>query len=309
MKPLSCLEVLEQIELYATGECDETEKSAIRQHLAHCPACFRAEQEARAMLGLLDLRLQEPDRLRRLQARLCTEEGRPRSVTLLPFARRIAAIAAMLLLAVGLSVWFRVQESLDQRSANPIVVALGSAETVRNVAPAMVDLKPTPMAFKAEDIARIYSLDLGKKTAAEFRQAIETAKAPVPEPPQVNLSLELRNATDRQLKIHVGGEGSELKLDLVGPGVVTAPGNFQADFLTPKTISLKPGQIHHLDIRRLVYGSRGNTWAAYWTKPGDYMLKLRYKVGVSQNGKVRFVKLQAQPVHVQVQLKKVGGGK
>jgi len=306
MKTLSCAEVLEQIELYAAGEWDEAAKSGIRQHLAHCPACSRAEREAREMLGLLDLRLQEPDRLRRLQARLRTEEGRPKSVKLLPFARRVAAIAAMLLLAVSLSVWFRAQEGLDQRSDNPIVVALGPAEAVRNVAPAIAEFKPTPMAFKADDTARIYSLDLGKKTAAEFRQAIEAVKAPVPEPPQVNLSLELRNATDRQLKIHVGGEGSELKLDLVGPGVVTAPGNFQADFLTPKTISLKPGQIHHLDIRHLVYGSRGNTWAAYWTEPGDYTLKLRYKVAVSQNRDVRFVTLQSPPVQIQVQLKKAG---
>jgi hypothetical protein len=259
------------------------------------------------MLGLLDLRLQETDRLRRLQARLRIEDRQPKSVKLLPFARRIAAIAAMLLLAVGLSVWFRVQEPMAQRNEHPIVVALGPVEGVRNVAPALAEHKSTPMAFKAEDPARIYSLDLANKTAAQFRQAIETGKQPVPEPPQVNLSLELRNATDRELKIQVGGEGSELKLDLVGPGVVTAPGDFQADFLRPRTITLKPGQSHHLDIRRLVYGSRGNTWAAYWTEPGDYTLKLRYKVAVSQNREARFVRLQSPPVHVQVQLKKAAG--
>src|SRR5262249_32761104 len=104
--PLTCPDVEARLDLFAADECDAAEAEAIRRHLAHCPRCTTAYDEARQLVGLLDLRLQEPERLRRLEARLAAEETPRRGVRRLPVAlRRVAALAAMLLLTVALTGW------------------------------------------------------------------------------------------------------------------------------------------------------------------------------------------------------------
>ncbi len=310
MSPLSCQDVVERIELFAAGECDEPERSALRQHLSHCSACARLEQEARELVGLLDLHLREPERLGRLQARLRVE-GRPsaRPAKILPFTRRLSALAAMLLVAVGLSLWIHSQGQFT--SQNPLVLAWGPAESARNVEPALFH-QPAVAAVKAEENIRVYALDLHGKTAAQFRQEIQTAKDRLPDPPLVNLSLELRNATDKALQVYVGAEGSELILDLSGPGVVSAAAGFAADFLVSKTIQLEPGRSYRLPITRLVFGSRDKVQAAYWTEPGEFTLAFRYKVALSPaprgapravlpgGEKIGFVTLRSAPMKIQV---------
>src|SRR5262249_4880478 len=102
MTPLSCDEVRTQIDLYAAGECGEPARSAIGRHLTRCPGCARAHEEARQLVGLLDLRFGEPRRLERLRDRIEAEaRPRPARLRLLRFPRQVAALAALLLLAVG----------------------------------------------------------------------------------------------------------------------------------------------------------------------------------------------------------------
>jgi hypothetical protein len=109
MKPLPCSEVEAQIELFAAGECDEPTSSAIREHLAGCPRCAEAFRSAQQLLGLLDLRFQEDERLERLRQRLAAEQVTvvQSKARILPFLRRAGALAAMLLVAVGLFLWLR----------------------------------------------------------------------------------------------------------------------------------------------------------------------------------------------------------
>ena len=123
MNTLTCPQVVEQIELYAAGECDEPERTAIQRHLASCSACARAEREARQLAGLLDIRFQEPDRLERLQRRI-ESEGRWRPRSVLPLVRRLAAAAAVVALAVGLSFWFRSFSPEGGASEGPLVASL-----------------------------------------------------------------------------------------------------------------------------------------------------------------------------------------
>jgi putative zinc finger protein len=299
---MTCAEFQDQIELYAAGECDEPEQAAIRQHLAHCPACLRIEQEAREMLGLLEVHLREKESLQRLQARLRSEEDRPRTVKLLPFARRVAAVAAMLLLAVGLSVWFRSPDPFG--TPNPLVLAWGPAPGIRNL-PEHVEHHPAIAALKGGQKTQVYDLDLRGKTAKEFSRAIAQAEDHLPEPPLVNLGLELRNTTEHELTVHVGGKGTELMLDLTGPGVITTTtaNSFGADFLIPKRITLQRGQIYRLPISRLVYGTPDKIQVAYWSEPGEYQLKVRCKVGLTstpQGGKMAYVTLRSVPLKIQV---------
>jgi ferric-dicitrate binding protein FerR (iron transport regulator) len=102
MSPLTCDEVEAQIDLYAAGEGDAAERAAIQMHLTRCPACTRTYREAQQLAGLLDLHFQEPERLRRLHARLDGPERRVLRLPRVPAApRRAAALAALILLTVG----------------------------------------------------------------------------------------------------------------------------------------------------------------------------------------------------------------
>jgi hypothetical protein len=102
MTPLTCPEVLDQIELHASDECDEPVHSAITQHLAACSSCAAAHQEAQQLVGLLTLRFREEAGLKRLQAKVEAEARRGRGAArILPLLHRWAAVAAMLLVTVG----------------------------------------------------------------------------------------------------------------------------------------------------------------------------------------------------------------
>ncbi len=320
MNAIACHEVLDLIELYAAGECAEADRTAIHHHLASCAACARAERESRQLLGLLDIRIQEPDRLRRLHGRLEALD-RPTAKRIRPFLPRLAAVAAMLFLALGLSIGFRLFGPVDGSGDGPIVVALGPAEQI--VVGPEFKLERAPAALKmdsrqvpAKPLA--YSLDLGGKTAAEFRRQLSESRdiGRLPPPPLVNLRLELRNRSDRPVRLFIGAEQSELLLNLSGPGVATAvtKDGFGAAFLIPKTIVLGPGQSYALPIGRLIYGSRQRMRCAYWTQPGEYTLAIRYKAALSppprgaprarvdghEEGEIGFVLLHGEPIRVTV---------
>jgi ferric-dicitrate binding protein FerR (iron transport regulator) len=102
MSPLTCHEVEERIDLCAVGECDAAEQAAVQAHLAHCPACALAYREALQLAGALDLHFQGPERLQRLEDKLEAERRPRRRPLILPYPRRVAALAALVLLTFGL---------------------------------------------------------------------------------------------------------------------------------------------------------------------------------------------------------------
>ncbi len=120
MDPQTCAQVQDDIELFAAGECDPATAALVSRHLAACPACARALEESRQMLGLLELRLREPDGLERLRDRLHAEERKRRSARFVTVAR-VAAVAAVLLLIVGVYTW--VASTVDRGPGTPAVVA------------------------------------------------------------------------------------------------------------------------------------------------------------------------------------------
>jgi len=96
---MNCREVEEHIELFAAGECPPAIAVDVERHMATCAACRQCVAETRQLLALLDQRFHEPERLRRLQARLDAVDRRA------PLRYRWLAAAAALLLAVGLGWW------------------------------------------------------------------------------------------------------------------------------------------------------------------------------------------------------------
>jgi hypothetical protein len=110
MRALTCSDVEAQIDLHAAGECSAAESAAISRHLEQCERCAQTFREAQQAIGLLDAHSQQAERLERLHDRLeVVRKSPPRGTRILPFFRSAAALAAMLLVVVGLFVWLHRQ--------------------------------------------------------------------------------------------------------------------------------------------------------------------------------------------------------
>jgi hypothetical protein len=130
-----------------------------------------------------------------------------------------------------------------------------------------------------------YTLELGGKSAAEFKKAVEggDATGEYPEAPAVDLVLELRNTGDKDVQVKVGGTMNVIDLDLQGPGAVSAQLKRQITnklLIASKTITLAPGKSEEVPVTSLGYGFKGG-YRAWWTEPGKYTLSASYKTSVS----------------------------
>jgi hypothetical protein len=125
-----------------------------------------------------------------------------------------------------------------------------------------------------------YTLDLGGRTAAEFRKLLETGD---PAPPAVDLEAQLRNTGDKEITVLVGGDDTQLLMDLKGPGAVVAKRNPNVtdERRGARRVTLAPGQATVIPIKRLAFGFRMIGKVAYWLEPGDYTLTVSYRTAVS----------------------------
>jgi hypothetical protein len=290
MSPLRCAEIEGRLDLYAAGECDAPEAGAIDRHLAACPRCATAYREARDLLALLDLRWQEPERLRRLTERLAAEEEPRRVVRRFPSGvRRFAALAALLLLAVAPLCW--LSPPAAPVADGGLAIALHQ-ENVRGL--------PAALMMPGIEVARG-----GPKTApAGAQQELPVAKAGDHRPPpEVDLALELRNTTDSEMRVEVAGPRTELRLELQGPGVKVTQADEEPNQATKaEIVTLKPGQSHTLRITRLEDGRPGARRQLYWTEPGDYTLTARIATVASSPGLgERRITARSPPVTIHVE--------
>lgn len=120
---------------------------------------------------------------------------------------------------------------------------------------------------------------------AELKKLLEAAKesGKSPPPPVVEMTLELRNRTQKDVQIWIGGDPVQMNFELKGPGVVTHKPMlfFTADFRGPKPMTLEPGKSYSIPIKALVGGFRGASEYVYWTEAGEYTLTAHFKTGVS----------------------------
>jgi hypothetical protein len=131
-----------------------------------------------------------------------------------------------------------------------------------------------------------YKLDLGGKSADEFKKALDDAATTheYPEPPQVDLVLELVNTSDKEVQVKIGGTSNVVTLDLKGTGAVSVPikGRITNKLvIAPKAVALAPGKSVSVPIISLAYGFKNSTDQAYWTAAGEYMLAASYKTWIS----------------------------
>jgi hypothetical protein len=162
-----------------------------------------------------------------------------------------------------------------------------------------------------------YKLDLGGKSADEFKKALDDAATTheYPEPPQVDLALELVNTSDKEVQVKIGGTSNVVTLELKGAGAISVPikGRITNKLvIAPKAVTLAPGKSTSVPITTLAYGFKNSTDQAYWTAAGEYALAASYKTWISPAPKdaktdadgFAAVTLTSAPVKITVEEKK-----
>jgi hypothetical protein len=179
------------------------------------------------------------------------------------------------------------------------------------------DEKPADLPVKAKLVAKTstYKLDLGGKTADEFRTFLKEnlGTGKLPPAPAVELTLELTNTSDKDVQIWTRGDPVTVTLDLKGPGAetVTPRQAFTRIFHVPVPMTLAPGKTFSVPITSLSHGFRGIAQRSYWTAPGEYKLSATFNTGLNPapadskpdaNGFGRAA-IRSEPIAVKVEAK------
>jgi hypothetical protein len=135
-----------------------------------------------------------------------------------------------------------------------------------------------------------YPLDLHGKSPPQFRKLLEDIAADakkgkprddVPPAPAVEVVLEIRNTSDHEVEIWLGGDDTALTLELKGPGAASTSYvvYVTADLRGSRPFKLPPGGHISRLVRTLEDGFRGVGRRWYWTEAGDYTLTATYELG------------------------------
>jgi len=275
MNEVTCVEAQAQLDLLAAGECDEPASAGLRRHLKACPACAASYAEAERLMGLLAVHLDESGPARVLR-RIRQQERRP---AVLPFARRAAAMAAMLLVTIGLSAGLRfrsgaqaqpeLQLAVIDRRGGPEIKALPMrVAEASGLSERLATREPIVITLPAQQLG------------PAFRGDLQTKSANPPPPPAVTLSLVLTNSGNAPLHVRFGPPGTGLVLQLHGPGVVRIPAHAAPTpaFLRARAVTAERGDPYVFRVDRLVDGRPGEVEYIYLTEPGDYTLLPRLDV-------------------------------
>ena len=149
------------------------------------------------------------------------------------------------------------------------------------------DAKPGDLPIKAKLVAKTttFTLDLGGKTAEEFRKLLKDGEktGKLPMAPVVEIELELTNTSAKDVVFWKNGDPVSLTLELKGTGAVSVKPMlaFTANFAVPSPMVLAAGKTYTIKIGSLRYGFRGIAESAYWTEPGEYTLKAGFVTAVN----------------------------
>ena len=156
---------------------------------------------------------------------------------------------------------------------------------------------------------------MGTTTGEEYRKLLKEGEkeGKMPAPPKVDLTLEITNTSDKDVKIWSGGDPGVIGLTLAGPGAVNAKPQlaFTTDFRAPTPTTLAPGKSLVISLTKLSSGFRGISALNYWTEPGEYKLTATYTTAIQPPPKGAMVTdgfgrvtLSAEPVVLKVEAAK-----
>jgi hypothetical protein len=133
-----------------------------------------------------------------------------------------------------------------------------------------------------------YALDTGGLSPADYKKKIEDGvkkKAPrqLPAAPAVDLAVEIKNTSDKPVKVWTKGDPVVLTLELKGKGAVDANVNvpMTLEFRVPQAVEIEPGKSASIAVKSLQSGMRGLTHHSFWTEPGEYELVATLKTGMN----------------------------
>lgn len=146
------------------------------------------------------------------------------------------------------------------------------------------DPESTPLEITITGKVTKYTLDTGGLSSADYKKQLESVKGQSPGPtPAVDLTLEIKNTSDKPVLVWLGGDPVEFVLELKGKGAVNANPEiaFTEEFRRPIPVEIAAGKTHSLAFKSLQSGFRGANRFAYWTEPCDYELVASLRTGMS----------------------------
>jgi hypothetical protein len=149
------------------------------------------------------------------------------------------------------------------------------------------DPETTPLELRITGKTTKFTLDTGGLSSADYKKQVEAAAAakggrPAPTP-VIDLAVEIKNTSDKPVKVWTTGDPVVLTLTLKGKGAVNAnwSGPMTLEFRLPNAVEIEAGKTHMIPLKSLASGSRGRSHYSYWTEPGDHELVATLKTGVS----------------------------
>lgn len=282
---MTCDDAADLIDLYAASECAPPEARAVRAHLDGCASCREALAQARRLQALLDQRFRQDAALARLTARLKADVRPPPAARTLPFARRFAAVAALLLVTFGLGLWL----SPPRASAPPLQLTLATG----------LDRGPEAVPARGKLEKAVVLEDAAPVMAEAVRKA--KAEGDWPLPPRVGVWLTVTNPGPAAVELDVGGPDFRCVLDLRGPGVHAEPVADPAFVpFRRRAVVIAPGGSLTLRVERLASQRGGQVSYLYPTGKGDYSLRVRLEAAAWSGGRQRRVALTSGRVVLRV---------
>lgn len=162
---------------------------------------------------------------------------------------------------------------------------LSAAEDKQPARP-KADPEGTPLELTITGKTVKYTLDTGGLSTADYKAMIEAAVKKggrPPAPPTVDLTVEIKNTSDKPVTVWTKGDPVVLELELKGKGAINAnpPLAFTQEFRIPSGTEIAPGKSISIPVKALVSGHRGASKFSYWTEPGDYELVATLRTGVN----------------------------
>lgn len=171
-------------------------------------------------------------------------------------------------------------------------VAVGDAGMADDAPKAGKAVPPgTPLALTISGTAK-YVFDAGPLSPEQYKKLLDDAAKPgkkglgfggkLPTPPAVELTVEVKNTSDKAVTLWKSGDPVVLTLNLAGKGAVNLapPIAMTQEFRVPQEVTLDAGKSHAFAVKVLRSGVRGMTHHSYWTAPGEYELTATLKTGL-----------------------------
>jgi len=145
------------------------------------------------------------------------------------------------------------------------------------------DPEGTPLELSITGKAVKYTIDTGGLSSDDYKKKLEGAKGRPPAAPTVDLAIEIKNTSDKPVKVWSAGDPVMLELELKGKGALTLNPNlaFTREFRSPTAAEIAPGKSLSIPIKSLTSGFRGASKFTYWTAPGEYELVAKFKTGMN----------------------------